>query len=312
MASSKHQSRAAEKSSSRSAKQSAPPPQATVSPRWLIAAVAIALAGAVLCAWGTLCLLFWQGSWQLLYHPASKVARTPAAAGVPFEAIGFAADETGQLRLSGWWIPAAPGAPFSRYTILYLHGATGNLGDSTDALVGLHALGTNILAFDYRGYGQSQFAHPSEARWLEDANWAFSYLTQTRHADPHSIVAMGNELGADLALEIAAAHPDLAGAILQSPVEDPASAIFNDSRAGLVPAHLLVKDRYDIDAAASELRVPSLWLLPSNTNALNAGEPTAFSRVAAPRQFMRVMTEQNAAPQTSDAISRWLAALPAH
>ena len=54
----------------------APPP--TVSARWLVTAASLAIVAAAICAWLTLCLLFWQGSWQLLYHPASAVTRTPA------------------------------------------------------------------------------------------------------------------------------------------------------------------------------------------------------------------------------------------
>jgi len=50
-----------------------PPP--TVSGRWLLAGAGLALVAAALCSWGTLCLLFWQGSWQLLYHPSR--ARRP-------------------------------------------------------------------------------------------------------------------------------------------------------------------------------------------------------------------------------------------
>src|SRR5580704_13948903 len=79
----------------------------TVSGSWLLKSLGLSFAGAVLCAWGTLCLLFWQGSWQLLYHPSAMVTRTPAAAGLAFEQIGFAATETGKLQLEGWWIPAA-------------------------------------------------------------------------------------------------------------------------------------------------------------------------------------------------------------
>jgi len=54
-------------------------------------AVATVLLAATLCVWGALCLTFWQGSWQLLYHPATAVARTPANVGLPFEAVDFAA-----------------------------------------------------------------------------------------------------------------------------------------------------------------------------------------------------------------------------
>ena len=165
-------------------------------------------------------------------------------------------------RLTGWWIPAAPDARESRYTFLYLHSQDGDLGDAVDHLAELHAAGVNVFAFDYRGYGQSEFGHPSEARWREDAGSALQYLTATRHIDPGTIVLDGSNLGADLALEVAAAHSELAGVVLESPIEDPMSAIFNDARATLVPAHLLVGDRYDLNAPAAALRIPSLWFLP--------------------------------------------------
>ena len=218
----------------------APP---TVSGRWLLAAFAIVVPAAAFCAWAVLCLLFWQGSWQLLYHPASAITRTPAALRLAFDPVEFDPTDTGAPQLSGWWIPAVPSA---RSTVLYLHGQNGNLSDTLDGLASLHAANVNILAFDYRGYGHSQFVHPSQARWRQDAESAIEYLTQTRHIDPHSIVLVGSALGANLALEVAAAHPELAGAVLENPLDSPANAIFNDPRARLVPAHLLVNDRFDI------------------------------------------------------------------
>jgi len=281
----------------------------TVSPRWLLSAMGITLACAALCGWATLCLLFWQGSWQLLFHPKSSLSRSPSSTGIAFEPIGFAATDTGQLRLQGWWIPADQSAPLSRFTILYLHGATGNLGDAVDALAHLHAVGVNVFAFDYRGYGLSQFLRPSERHWTEDANLALDYLAQTRHTQLHSIILAGNELGADLAVEVAAAHPDLAGVIVDSPVEDPASVIFSDSRAHLVPAHLLVRDRFDVDAAAARLSVPSLWLLPSAA-APNAGLPSAFSKITVPHQLVRIGLGQETGSNIVESISQWLSNLP--
>ena len=110
----------------------------------------------------------------MLYHPASAVSRTPASAGVAFDPVAFATTEAGVPRLKGWWIPAAPGARYTRYTVLYLHGQNGNMSNTVDDLAALHDLGLNILAFDYRGYGQSQFSHPTQARWREDAEWCLS------------------------------------------------------------------------------------------------------------------------------------------
>jgi len=293
-----------------SSRSSAPP---TVSPWGLAGILAAVLAGAVVCAWLALCFMFWQGNWQLLYHPTAALNRTPANVGVSFESVAFATTEAGTSRLKGWWIPAAPGARDSRFTALYLHGANGNLGDSVDALAELHAAGVNILAFDYRGYGQSQFVHPSEAHWRQDADWALLYLTATRNISASSIVLVGNGLGASLALEVAAAHPDLAGVVLQQPDESPVDAIFRDPRARLVPAHLLVRDRYDLDPAASSLRIPSLWfywtVTPSQEETSDA--PEIFERVAAPKSLVWLPSAGDRQKQFSDALSRWLDSLSA-
>jgi uncharacterized protein len=279
-----------------------PPP--TVSGSWLLKSLGLSFVGAVLCAWGTLWLLFWQGSWQLLYHPAATVARTPAAVGVAFEQIGFAATETGKLQLQGWWIPAAASAPLSRYTVLYLHGQNGNLGDAVDALAALHAAGVNIFAIDYRGFGQSEFARPRESRWREDAAWALQYLEGTRHIAPGTIVLDGSGLGANLAVEVAAQHSELAGVIADRPEENPMQAIFGDARASPVPAHLLVRDRFDLNAAAAALRIPSLWILSS------ANQPVAYQKVSAQKTFVRLTPSHDSATDSADAAARWLADLP--
>ncbi len=279
----------------------AQPEHPTVSLRWLLSAIGITLLGALLCAWASLCLLFWQGAWQLLYHPSATVAPTPANAGLAYDAVAFAATDTGQLRLQGWWIPAQPGARFSRYTVLYLHGPNGNLGDAIDALAQVHSAGVNVFAFDYRGYGRSGFSRPSEAHWRQDAGWALDYLTGTRHIDPHTIVLMGAGLGANLALEVAAAHPGLAGVVLDAPLAQPMSTIFNDPRARIVPAHELVRDRYDLDAAAAAVRVPSLWLVPPGSEGVSG----AFDKAVASRQMVRI----NPSRDVSSSIAEWLAKL---
>lgn len=294
------------KTQSKPAASPAPP---TISGRWIAKAAAISLAGAALCTWLTFCLLFWQGSWQLLYHPAATVTRTPASAGLAFDPVAFAATDAGVARLSGWWIPAAAGGKYARYTVLYLHGQAGNLGDCVDELAALHELGLNVLAFDYRGYGQSQFARPNEARWREDAGWALTYLTATRHVAAESILLDGKGLGANLALEVAAAHPELAGVVVESPLQEPVDAIFGDPRAGLVPAKLLVRDRYDAVKAGEALLVPSLWLMGPEDTARGA-QPAGYGRVTAEKMLVELDGKRDLEAQRAEALGRWLDDLP--
>ncbi len=285
--------------SSRQAAQSISAPQ-NVSARWIATALALILVFAGFCVWGTLCFTFWQGSWQLLYHPQSAIAQTPAHVGLPFDTIDFAATQSGQPQLHGWWIPAP--AP-SRFTAIYLHGADGNMGNVVPALLPLHEQNLNVLVFDYRGYGESLFARPSEQHWREDAESAIEYLTGTRHLPAKSLVLVGSGLGANLALELAAAHPELAGVILEDPTEAPEDAVFNDPRAHLVPAHSLVSDRWDLMAAAKGLRIPSLWI-ESGTQAY-AGLDRAFEMVPAKKNSTRLRNSPNRAQHYAQALSSW-------
>ena len=285
----------------------------TVSGKWLLSAGAIAIAAALLCAWCTLCVLFWQGSWQLLYHPASAVNRTPASLNLPFESVGFASNAAGEPQLRGWWIPASSQA---RFTAIYFHGADGNLGDTVNALSRLHASGLNVFAFDYRGYGQSHFAHPSEKRWREDAESALTYLTGTRHIPADTIILVGKDLGANLALEVAAAHSGVAGVVLEGPLESPTAAIFNDARARLVPARLLVSDRWQSAAAAANVLIPSLWFYfaPERSADLEQDKPEAYEKVSARKSLVWLTDSRDEPAQFESALSSWIDQLqvPAH
>jgi uncharacterized protein len=274
---------------------------------WLLWAAAAAIVGAVALGWLALVLLFWQGSWQLLYHPRTAIVRTPANAGLRYEPIRFGAIATGTPQLTGWWIPAETD---ETRTVLYLHGAYGDLSDTVEMTAALRREGLDVFAIDYRGYGQSVPGRPSEKRLRQDAEWALLWLTQTRHVTPGSIIVCGSELGANLAEEISAAHPELAGVILDQPEEDAMAAVFGDSRSRLVPAHWLVDDRYDLDGAAARLRVPSLWLLAKRPQ-MEAAAPLAYRMAGGAKTsaWLQAPVENDA--NFAETVQRWLDELAA-
>ena len=170
----------------------------------------------------------------------------------------------------------------------------------------------NVFAFDYRGYGQSHFAHPSQTRWREDADSALAYLTGTRHIPASAIVLVGRDLGANLALEVASAHADLAGVVLEAPLESPTAAIFNDARARLVPAHLLVRDRWQSPIAASNVLIPSLWFywIPERSTELEQDKPEAYEKVPARKSLVWLTDSPDEPEQFMSALSRWIDQLP--
>ena len=224
---------------------------------------------------------------------------------LPFDSVGFATNAAGDPQLRGWWIPASPQ---THYTAIYLHGADGNLGDTVDALAQLHTAGLNILAFDYRGYGQSHFTHPSEKHWREDADSAIGYLTGTRHIPINAIILVGKDLGANLAIETAAAHPDLAGVVLEQPLASPTLAIFSDARAHLVPARWLVSDRWQTSAAAGNILIPSLWFywtVERNAD-LTQDKPEAYDKVPARKMLVWLTNTPDERQRFRSALSSWL------
>jgi pimeloyl-ACP methyl ester carboxylesterase len=252
-----------------------------VSGRWLLAALAAALAIAAICAYATLALLFYQGQWQLILHPSRAIAATPASR---YDEIRFDYTETGVSLLDGWWIPADPGSRLGADTLLYLHGGDGSLSTYAPDLNALHTLGINLFAIDYRGYGRSAGRHPDEAAMTQDANAAWSYLTGTRHIDPHRIVVYGGGVGASLAAELAARHAP-AGVILDAASPPARDLIEQDARARVLPLGLLLNQRFDPAETLKTLDVPKLFLdrTGSGTRTRVLYAPSAF-----PKEYFQV------------------------
>jgi len=245
-----------------------------VDPRWLIKAIALSLVAALVCGYATVCLLYYQGSWQLLLHPSQTIEHTPASAGLAFSEVHFDASETGQPLLTAWWIPAPLQGGFAgkyaAFTVLYLHDGTGSLSNAVPTLARLNRAGVNVFAIDYRGFGTSEAsAHPSDPRMAEDATAALQYLTGTRHIPPANIVPYGTGLGASLAANLVRSHSDLPAVILDNPDPDPQSTAAAQS-ARFIPIRLLLRHSFDIAGPVSTLTKPKLLI----AGGLNSANPT--------------------------------------
>ena len=105
---------------------------------------------------------------------------------------------TDGTRLNGWYIPASPGYP----TAVFAHGNGGNMGWCEGVLRVFSRTGYGILAFDYRGYGNSS-GTPSEKGVYSDFEGASRYLTQTQHIPRAKQIAAGQSLGAAVAIDAA-------------------------------------------------------------------------------------------------------------
>ncbi|MEH2332741.1 alpha/beta hydrolase [Nostoc sp.] len=102
----------------------------------------------------------------------------------------------------------------AKYTILYSHGNSEDLGDIQQILEKLHAWGFSVFAFDYRGYGTSQ-GKSTESHAYEDINSAYNYLTQNLKIPPEKIIVLGRSVGGGSAVNLARQKP-VAGLIIES------------------------------------------------------------------------------------------------
>jgi pimeloyl-ACP methyl ester carboxylesterase len=236
------------------------PQQPLASVRWMAGAVVATLLFAVLCVYIAFCLLFWQGQWQLVFKPSRTVSANPASVGLMYDEIQFDATETGILQLHGWWIPADSHPGTFVGTLLLLHDGDGSLSSTLPQLQALHALGINLFAFDYRGFGKSVNTHPSERSTYEDAGAAWRYLTETRHLSPAAIVLDGVGLGAAIAAETARRHPETPGLILEQPRPPVLDSLQFDPQMRLLPVRLLFHDRFDPTETLAHLRTPKLFV----------------------------------------------------
>ena len=251
-------------------------PPEIVDPVWLVKALAMLIVAALLCGYGTLCFLLYQGQWQLILHPRRTTVHPAEIAGTPLEFVRFGPDESAQPQRTGWLIPASPGARYAGTTILFLPSGDGSLADSVPTLEALHNLGVSLFAIDYRGYGESVPVHPNEQRMTEDVDSSWQFLTTIRNVPETQIVPYGTGLGASLAVHLAAEHPAVRALILDTPGPDPLLTVEQDPRTKMLPVKLLLKNRFPLRDALSALTTPKLLLSPY------AADP-AFAAAAAPK-----------------------------
>jgi alpha-beta hydrolase superfamily lysophospholipase len=173
---------------------------------------------------------------------------------VQLQSPELGADES----LHAWWWPAArQDAP----ALLYLHGSRWNLTGQLFRIEQLHAMGFSVLAVDYRGFGQSRGALPSERSVYQDALIAWEHLARLQpEADKRFIYghSLGGAVAVNLAHELAGEdRAQAAGLIVESSftnLGDVAAAVTNTS----LPVRWLLSQEFDSLSKIGEVGIPVL------------------------------------------------------
>jgi Putative lysophospholipase. len=157
-------------------------------------------------------LLVWWAEPRMAFFPFKGVQETPAILGVAFSdhRIPTADGET----LHAWWFEHAT----PRAQIVYWHGNGGNLSLWMPVFVDLHRRGFNVLAVDYRGYGEST-GRASEQGIYRDGEAATAYFAQRLRKQGIRTIYWGRSLGCAVASYTAAkTAPD--ALVLEAPFPD--------------------------------------------------------------------------------------------
>jgi fermentation-respiration switch protein FrsA (DUF1100 family) len=167
---------------------------------------------------------------RFAFFPLAGETVTPRQFGVNYEALSIETADGERLR--AWLLqpasgpaeaghdgesPNGPGQALPRANVLYFHGNGGNLSVWAPILTDVARHGYSVLAFDYRGYGDST-GRPTERGLYRDVDavlaWFWGSSPSTR-----PIIYWGRSLGGAMAAYAATVRPP-DGIILESAFPD--------------------------------------------------------------------------------------------
>jgi pimeloyl-ACP methyl ester carboxylesterase len=178
--------------------------------RWFLGFGVVALIGAYL----LVALALVMGATQ-----ADRKAATtrPDEFGLRYEEVMFPSRE-GNVDLSGWLIPGAPGQPY----LIFVHGLDSerSADGAVDLAARLVGQGYNVLLFDLRGHGSSGGERISGGYFeREDVLGAYDFLL-SRGAAAGRVGLIGFSLGGGVAIMAAADERGIVGVVADSAFAD--------------------------------------------------------------------------------------------
>ena len=224
--------------------------------RWL----RLCILGALLLALPIGCAQLEQKERELVFRVESGTASWYG--GLPAEVVEMQLNSSdflaGQSVHAWWWPAPRKDAP----ALLYLHGSRWNLTGQLFRIEQLHAMGFSVLAVDYRGFGESRGALPSERSVYQDALIAWQHLARLQPEASKRFIyghSLGGAVAVNLAHELAddKQSPQAAGLIVESSftnLGDVATAVSNTS----LPVRWLLSQEFDSLSKIGAVGVPVL------------------------------------------------------
>lgn len=238
------------------------------------------IAGGVLGAaalWGAGVVALWVAEPHLVFMTHLSRRHTAPLDPAIFHAQTFASSA---LRLNS--VMLTHDSADDRYWILFCPpaGASTRVKRIQDHLKRLWNLGYNVMAFDYRGFGDSPGV-PSEDGLYADAAAAYVHLVDQRRVPPSRIILAGRSLGSAVAVDLAT-RVDAAGLVLFAPIDSVPQAAARVYP--FAPVRWLATHQFDAAAKAGAISIPVVTVIGMRDNYMPPSEARAlFEKFQGPK-----------------------------
>lgn len=224
-----------------------------------------------------------------IYYPDNVVSSNPADSGMKYDDLRIKTEDGETIH--AWYVPVTDNDEGLKLTVILCHGNAGDIGDRVGTIQTLHKLGFTVLAFDYRGYGEST-GRPTEKGTYLDAGAIWNYLVKTRNISPERIVIFGRSLGGAIAAQLALQKKPKA-LILESTfssVPDMANKMFP-----FLPVRLFCRFRYDTVGIIKNVNCPVLVAHSKQDEMIPFEQSQCIYEAAKePKLFIELQSDHNA------------------
>ena len=212
-----------------------------------------------------------------MYYPSRDIPATPENINLPYEEVYFRARDGEKLH--GWFVRARN--PIA--TVLFCHGNAGNISHRLHRVKFFNDMGSNVLIFDYRGYGKSS-GRPGEKGLYQDAQAAYDYLIAKKNIKNRDLVVYGKSLGGAVAVDLCLKR-EVGKLILESTfssVGEVAKEIYP-----FLPVKLLLTQKYDSLKKLDKISIPKLIVHGRDDEIINfRHSKMLYEKAAEPKEYL--------------------------
>ena len=233
---------------------------------------------------------------NLAFFPMRGQDSTPAAYGVAFTAATVTTSDGERLHV--WHL--ARDNP--RAQVVYFHGNGGNLSLWSDVLVGLWQQGYDVVAVDYRGYGEST-GKPSEQGLYRDVDAVVGFMHDRVRHPAAPLIYWGRSLGTTMAA-YAATVREPNGIVLEAGFPSMRAVV----RSSPILWALSWFSSYEFPTARwmSAVRAPVLVLHGDEDSVIPYGlGQQLYAQIPGPKQFLTIAGGDHNDLEPRDAKAYW-------